>query len=112
MEAKPIVTQASQSLPPNPQGIEPLPPLDAASMIIIDFVIISMIAALIYACIPKKLQHPLSFKPRFKVPCHYCRYFSRNPHLKCALHPVTVLTEHAVDCTDYHPCSEVNQAKE
>jgi len=101
MEAKLIATQPSNSLPPSQRGIETLPPLDAAFLIIISLVIFSAIAAPVYAYIPKRWQHSFSFKPRSKVPCHRCQYFSGNSYLKCALHPVTVMTKQAVDCTDY-----------
>jgi hypothetical protein len=113
MQTKSIATQPSNSLPSSQRGVEALPPLDAAFLIIISFVIPSMvIATSIYACIPKRWQHSFSFKPRHKVPCHGCQYFSGNPYLKCALHPVTVLTEQAVDCTDYDPNSKAKQVEE
>lgn len=112
MEAKLIATQPSNSLPPNYRGIETLPALDAAFLMIISLVMFSGIAASIYAFIPKRRQHSFSFNPRSKVLCHRCRYFSSgNPYLKCALHPVTVLTEQAVDCTDYDPNSEAKRIK-
>ncbi|QLE46242.1 hypothetical protein FD723_39300 (plasmid) [Nostoc sp. C052] len=106
MEAQSIATQPSNSLPPSQRGIETLPALNAAFLIIISLVILSGIAAAIYACIPKGRRHSFNFKPHHKVPCHRCQYFSGNPYLKCALHPVTVLTEQAVDCTDYCPNTE------
>jgi hypothetical protein len=102
MEAQLIVTQPSNSLPSSQQGIATLPVMEAALIIFLDFLILSAFAALLCAFIPKRWQPSFSFKPRSKVPCHRCRYFSSgNPYLKCALHPVTVLTEQAVDCTDY-----------
>jgi hypothetical protein len=33
--------------------------------------------------------------------CRNCHFFSNNPYLKCALHPSIVLTEQALDCSDY-----------
>ncbi|MCU0535611.1 MAG: hypothetical protein MUD14_17105 [Hydrococcus sp. Prado102] len=36
-----------------------------------------------------------------QVPCRKCRFFSSNPYLKCAIHPSTVLTAQARDCSDY-----------
>ncbi|NJM89031.1 MAG: hypothetical protein HC847_19610 [Hydrococcus sp. RU_2_2] len=38
--------------------------------------------------------------------CEKCRFFNNNPYIKCALHPSTVLTAQAKDCTDYSPPSE------
>jgi len=106
MEAQSIATQPSNSLPPSQRGIETLPALDGAFLIITSLIILSAIAAAIYTCIPKGQRHSFSFKPHYKVPCHRCQYFSGNPYLKCALHPVTVLTEQAFDCSDYYPNSE------
>jgi len=119
METKSIAIQPSNSLPPSQRGIETLPALNAAFLIIISLIILSAIlfqrgyanAASIYACIPKGRQHLFNFKPRHKVPCHRCQYFSGNPYLKCALHPVTVLTEQAVDCADYCPNSEAKRVE-
>ena len=42
-----------------------------------------------------------SFKSHYKINCRSCRFFSSNSYLHCAVHPVTVLTEKAVDCSDY-----------
>ena len=108
MEAKSIATQPSNSLPPSQRGSETLPALDAAFLIIFSLAIFSGFAAA-FVCIPKGRQHSFSFKPRHHVPCHRCRYFSGNPYVKCALHPVTVLTEQAVDCADYYPNSEAKR---
>lgn len=38
-----------------------------------------------------------------KIPCRRCRFFSGNPHLRCAVHPTTVLSQAAIDCQDYSP---------
>lgn len=110
MKAELIAAQPSNSLPPSQRGIETLPPLDAAFMIIIGLAIPSIVLATsIYAYISKRWQHSFSFKLRHKVSCHRCQYFSGNPYLKCAVHPVTVLTEQAFDCIDYCPNSKVKQ---
>ena len=36
-----------------------------------------------------------------QVPCKNCQFFSNNRLLKCAVHPTTVLTERALNCSDY-----------
>lgn len=36
-------------------------------------------------------------------PCRKCRFFSNNLYLKCAVHPITVLTKEANECPDYNP---------
>lgn len=38
-----------------------------------------------------------------QVPCRNCKFFSRNPYLKCAIHPCIALTEKASNCSDYLP---------
>ncbi len=35
------------------------------------------------------------------IPCRNCHFFSRNPYLKCALHPTIALSNKAKDCNDY-----------
>lgn len=112
MEAKLIATQPSHATPPSQQGIAIHPTLDAAFLTVISLVMLSGIAAAIYACIPKRRQHSFGFKPYHKFLCHRCRYFSDNAYLKCALHPVAVLTEQAIDCADYDPYSEAERAKD
>ncbi|MBD0390371.1 MAG: hypothetical protein ICV54_28715 [Nostoc sp. C3-bin3] len=36
-------------------------------------------------------------------PCRNCHYFCKSNHLKCAVNPSDVLTEAAINCSDYHP---------
>jgi hypothetical protein len=36
-----------------------------------------------------------------KIPCKHCKFYSRSPYLKCAVHPTTALTKQAIDCSDY-----------
>ena len=38
-----------------------------------------------------------------QVPCRNCRFFNNNHYLKCAVHPSTVLTKQALNCSDYWP---------
>lgn len=35
------------------------------------------------------------------IPCHNCRFSSRNPHLKCAVHPAKAMKQAAIGCSDY-----------
>ena len=99
MISKSIAIQPSNSLPPSQRSVE----MDTVFQIVMSLTILSIIGTLIYAGIPKRWQHSLSFNPYQKVPCRRCRYFSDNQFLKCTLHPVTALTEQAVDCRDYCP---------
>lgn len=45
-----------------------------------------------------------SIKHLQRVPCRNCRFFGNNPYLKCAINPSIVLTEQALECSDYQPC--------
>jgi hypothetical protein len=38
-----------------------------------------------------------------KLPCKNCQYYTNNPYLKCAVNPNSVLTEEALNCSDYSP---------
>jgi hypothetical protein len=102
MISRSIAIQPSNSLPPSQRKIE----MDVAFQSVMGLMILSTIAALIYACIYEQKQHSSSFKLPFNVPCPRCRYFSNNSYLKCTLHPVTALTEQAIDCRDYCPHRE------
>lgn len=35
------------------------------------------------------------------IPCYNCRFASRNPHLKCAVHPAKAMKQAAIGCSDY-----------
>lgn len=36
-----------------------------------------------------------------KIPCSGCAYFTGDYRLKCTVHPISALTEEAIDCMDY-----------
>lgn len=59
------------------------------------------IAIVIAVGIPKGLRRQVFSPPRPKVPCRNCQFFSVNPYLQCAVHPSTVLTGKAADCSDF-----------
>ncbi|MFS0514027.1 hypothetical protein ACEYW6_04785 [Nostoc sp. UIC 10607] len=44
-----------------------------------------------------------SIKGIQKLPCKNCRFYSNNHYLKCAVNPSIVLTEEAVNCSEYSP---------
>ncbi|MBD2316540.1 hypothetical protein [Phormidium tenue] len=100
MEPKLIAIQPSNSILPSQKAIEPRL-ADIAFFIILNLVLLSAIAVPIYIFIVKRKRASFGFKPSPKVICHRCQYFSDNRYLKCALHPVTVLTEETVDCVDH-----------
>jgi len=103
-KAQSITTHPFQSLPPSQRGNETLPELSTTSIIVVPL-IFCIIAVSTYVSIFARKCHSPKSKSRRKIPCFYCQYFSGNPYLKCALHPKTVLTEKAADCTDYGPNS-------
>ncbi|MEA5598518.1 hypothetical protein [Rivularia sp. UHCC 0363] len=37
------------------------------------------------------------------IPCRKCQFFDNNQHLPCAVHPAVVLSEEAINCSDYVP---------
>ena len=36
-----------------------------------------------------------------QIPCSQCTYFTGDYRLKCAVHPISALTEDAINCVDY-----------
>jgi hypothetical protein len=48
-----------------------------------------------------KLVWTASAKHQTKIPCCDCQYFINNSYLKCAVHPITAMTEAAIDCSDF-----------
>jgi len=49
----------------------------------------------------KALQHWKLQRASRRYPCSQCRYFTGEALLKCAVNPLEVLTEAAVDCRDF-----------
>lgn len=47
-----------------------------------------------------------------QVPCKNCRFFSNNHYLKCAVKPDIVLTEEAINCSEYSPKREKSPLKD
>ena len=48
------------------------------------------------------LQQGTSYVRRLhQIPCSRCAYFTGDYRLKCTVHPVSALTEEAIDCRDY-----------
>ncbi len=48
------------------------------------------------------LNHKLTSNRRLQLPCGNCEYFQHNHYLNCAVHPSIVLTEQALNCSDYY----------
>ena len=60
------------------------------------WIVLEIIRELVTVKIDGKLI--FSFTPK---KCRSCRYYAKNPYLRCALHPSIVLTKQADNCLDY-----------
>ncbi len=105
MSERIITIQLSNLPPPNQQEIRNLSNSDIAFFVVI-LVMFSTITALIHACFYSQKQRYSKFKLPLVTLCYRCQYFSNNSYLKCALHPVTAMSEQVVDCRDYCPNSK------
>jgi hypothetical protein len=107
------VIEPSNSLLPSQRRMDNLDPAVPAPPVfweaIGSLVILSTIGGLIYAYLFNRKQNSFKVNLPDKIICSRCQYFNNNHFLKCALHPVTVLTEQAIDCKDYHHKVEVKQ---
>ncbi len=106
----------STSLLPSQRRLDNLDTASPLSQPIL-WVVISILAifltigVLIHACISKRKQNSSRVELPSTITCYHCRYFNDNYFLKCALHPVTAMTEEAVDCRDYYPKAKAKQVK-
>jgi hypothetical protein len=102
------VIETSTSLVPSQRRMDNLdiasPMMQPVSwVVIVSLIILSTIGVLTYDCIPKRKQHLFIVNLPSKIICSRCLYFNDNHFLKCAIHPVLVMTEQAVNCIDYCP---------
>ncbi|WP_088891068.1 hypothetical protein [Leptolyngbya ohadii] len=68
----------------------------------VGFVLVWSIATAAFLGLPKLMggnRHRV--KAAHKLPCYQCQYFTSNPYLRCAVRPETVLTEDALECSDF-----------
>lgn len=49
----------------------------------------------------RKQGYTTSWDYHQHIPCHNCRFSSRNPYLKCAVHPTKAMKKAAIGCSDY-----------
>ena len=111
-ESQSIVSQASNPIQ-SQQKVEVSPILMNAFFLNIAILAICFTLIVpIYAYISKQRQNKFTIKQDSKVACHRCQYFSSNPYVQCALHPVVVMTEQAIDCKDYSPNDRAKRAEE
>lgn len=79
-----------------PDGLMFLVPI---CLILIKAILVSAIASIyLVTRAEKRLVNTNHYK---QVSCRNCQFFANNPQLKCAVHPSTVLTEQASNCSDY-----------
>lgn len=62
---------------------------------------------LVYTILCRRMFNPkkahTSLRCAKNIPCKYCRFFSSNPYLHCAVHPSRALKLDAIHCPDYCP---------
>lgn len=53
----------------------------------------------------EKIKNGLDSTPHFlySTPCSKCRFFNKNPYLKCTVHPQNASKIDAKDCPDFWP---------
>jgi hypothetical protein len=99
-----VIETSNSLLPQRMDNLAPAsPPVQPVAWGFIVSLVTLSTFGLIYACISIRKQHSFRVKLPSKIICSRCRYFNDNHFLKCALHPVNVTTEQAVDCLDYSP---------
>lgn len=40
-----------------------------------------------------------------QIPCSHCQYYTGSHYLKCPIHPITALSEEAIQCRDFEPAT-------
>lgn len=78
------------------------------SLVPIGFILVWTIAIMVYLILSKATREAaqevkFTLHTSSDLPCRNCRFFSGNPYLRCAVHPTTVMTKAATDCSDYQP---------
>ncbi|MEP0913734.1 hypothetical protein NDI45_22720 [Leptolyngbya sp. GB1-A1] len=85
-----------------PQQEQTQPPDSLLFFIPISFVLLWSIATAVFLGLPKLVYSGnRKVKVAQKIPCYQCQFFTNNPYLRCAVRPETVLTESALDCSDF-----------
>jgi len=84
---------------------------DIPSVVVsIGFLLVWAVTLIVTLGIPKAARDKkIYWRSPSQVPCRQCQFFSVNPYLRCAIHPLTALTSEAVDCSDYQPTQEIKQ---
>ncbi|AFZ56617.1 hypothetical protein H6G54_00470 [Anabaena cylindrica FACHB-243] len=71
----------------------------------LSFVFVWAIFLFILQKIRSNLDNKIAFSVNtvHQVPCKNCKFFANNHYLKCAVKPDIVLTEEAINCSEYCP---------
>ncbi|MCC5641607.1 hypothetical protein LC607_01260 [Nostoc sp. CHAB 5824] len=79
----------------------------------VGFIISWMVVFLILRKIREFLDYKmvLPAKGLHKLPCRNCSFYSNNHYLKCAVNPSIVLTEEAMNCSEYSPNKKNSSSK-
>lgn len=76
-----------------------------------------IISWMVFFIILRKIRALLDYKMVFpakvlhKLPCKNCSFYSNNHYLKCAVNPSIVLTEEAMNCSEYSPSNKKPSSK-
>ncbi len=89
-----------------PFGQQKIGNFDISLYIVMNLAVFLAIGMLVCADIPKDWQYLFRFDLSKKIPCRQCKYFNYNQFLKCTVHPVTTMTNQAIDCRDYCPLNQ------
>ncbi len=101
-EAKPILfqTQVEES-PVNTTHTQPSSPVGLLVPLSIGLLATCAIGLFLSKELSKKGGSDQFLRNSQKIPCQNCYFFTRNSLLKCAVHPTTAMTSHAIDCSDF-----------
>lgn len=110
MQPSLVTRKFSGLLHPSNPGVRATPKLRALLAVVIFLAMCSTIASTVYTYFAKQLKHVIDFN-FYGIRCDRCQYLDCNPHLKCAVHPSTVLTRQAVNCKDYQQNISENTLK-
>lgn len=103
-QIKLVTTQASQA---SPEPINPLPPdvVPNSSLGVIHLLGFIMIWGIALWSVVKgrKESRARIHSPESNIPCQNCQFFHDNYYFKCAVNPLIVMTQSAIECSDYCP---------
>ena len=77
--------------------------LNAAAVMAVLFPILIgvMVLAFLWSGITALKDGVRNVQRLHQIPCDRCQYYTGSPYLKCPVHPLTALSEDAIDCRDF-----------